>query len=686
MAARGGRAPNPAETEQGDALHHPDHQEQELGDSQRPEAGPGRRQPSSAVAEVHTWALLMLRDCTYGPSWCLHALLPHLSTRRTLSRIAQLMREGAEQFYYAVSVMEAALAHNQAETLSLDAFEDPEGLLRGLTPKKLAWACRLLNHLVYQPEPSPFSLALDTNETRAFRLALERDAVLADMPRSAEEPGPAPRRGHLLNRDVPVNRFWLGRPREGGGGEALPGFPYSPPAWPSEIATDPLPETHLDRNHRLLVRMPFVLERLVRLLGIWPRLPLPMGELGNGVGLVAMLLEYSSGSWSLLASSHLLIHRRVMSLLEGFGVVEAGQAGPMSQSAPQDRRWLELVQERMNKGEILYVLASLVGGCQRADVQRRLLTAGLVQVLVDLLAVVPWAVRDSHPNEENPHGPACSCGSILGSFKSQLLRLVHNLMDGDHRGNLQVKWSLLSPEERQVLGLDPEAEDLAAAGPLGASWLHRRSSSDLPLLVERQPWRAWEPPMSLEDLARSLSPAPLGLVGRVAEVLRAEPLDSNHRFWLSACIEAFARGSHPAHQMYLVARGVLDHVLESLLDGRDRTASSQRQVLFDLLGELVKFNPAMVRELGRRLEAQGRLDEFWRLAGTELTDSNVFLRGLLLTLAQDIAPGSQAEGIISEAEADSLGGLGTRLRGSLLDLLWNLLGALRFADVSQENM
>jgi Trpc4-associated protein len=58
---------------------------------------------------------------------------------------------------------------------------------------------------------------------------------------------------------------------------------------------------------------------------------------------------------------------------------------------------------------------------------------------------------------------------------------------------------------------------------------------------------------------------------------------------------------------------------------------SDVQINFDLLGELIKFNKTLFKELNRFL-AGDRFDQFVEVLVTNLVDSNVFVRSLVLSL------------------------------------------------------
>lgn len=142
---------------------------------------------------------------------------------------------------------------------------------------------------------------------------------------------------------------------------------------------------------------------------------------------------------------------------------------------------------------------------------------------------------------------------------------------------------------------------------------------------------------------------------RVSQIYCNEAGASPHRFWLAACLETFARGSHPANQLLLYARGLLQHLARSLSRPANAVTSTTLQVSFDLLGEAIKNFPALLGRLGHLLleDEDGTpaaprpiissdvglgsappdtFDAFVANALDNLVASNVFLRSALLTM------------------------------------------------------
>lgn len=101
-------------------------------------------------------------------------------------------------------------------------------------------------------------------------------------------------------------------------------------------------------------------------------------------------------------------------------------AQPGTALGPVDPGLLEISIEKSNKIEVLYVLASLLGGPLRCTVQAQLLGYGILDTLMAALDMLRWEPGCDAPEESGPangiHGPGCMCGTGYSAFKGQLLR------------------------------------------------------------------------------------------------------------------------------------------------------------------------------------------------------------------------------------------------------------------------
>jgi hypothetical protein len=298
--------------------------------------------------------------------------------------------------------------------------------------------------------------------------------------------------------------------------------------------------------------------------------------------------------------------------------------------------------------EILFVFCTLLSGRRKVQVQNEFATAGLPRVLSDMCTRMSW---DSPPYDgvnrmEHIHGPDCECNPE-SALRVQFLRLVHNYYDRDFINN-----------------------------PLKLDFF---SYGDVRLLDNLVASKAWAGPESLQDLplkavfSHSISDSTIdktGLIGTVIKVLLREPHNSTYQFWLSSVIECFLRGSAPRSQMFVARSGLLKHLISDISSRNFcRGAETSLQSNFDLLGELIKYNGAVLVMMETMLlsldgdldfstlpgpeetiilyhdtentaseESKDRskdnysFDSFFKVVMDNIVDSNVFLRSTFMTL------------------------------------------------------
>jgi Trpc4-associated protein len=99
---------------------------------------------------------------------------------------------------------------------------------------------------------------------------------------------------------------------------------------------------------------------------------------------------------------------------------------------------------------------------------------------------------------------------------------------------------------------------------------------------------------------------------------------------MASCIEAFLRGSEPIFQKFVAKSGMLEYLVEDIVAEGPKVQGSL-QTSFDLLGELVKFNREIFSSFNQLLVGE-KLPKFLSNVITHLVDSNVFLRGMVLSM------------------------------------------------------
>lgn len=275
----------------------------------------------------------------------------------------------------------------------------------------------------------------------------------------------------------------------------------------------------------------------------------------------------------------------------------------------------------MHHVEVLFVLCALCGGKRKEAVQERLVELGLVRLLAKLFDLLDWsAPQPSVPEPHGIHGPGCACNP-KSALKIQYLRLVHNFCDRDGP-NLTIKHLLAGrlPSTSSAAATTPFHRGQAIRGILGSFSRHERGSL--------------EQGSSQEGGAEGggMKKEKSGLMVKIIEVLMKEPADSVYRFWLASCVEAFLRGSDPIDQEYVAVTGLMEHLVAEVLDGSSGfKCAASLQIDFDLLGELIKFNPRMFAHLNKILHGS-KLTRFIEVLVSNLVDSNVFIRSIVLSL------------------------------------------------------
>jgi hypothetical protein len=267
--------------------------------------------------------------------------------------------------------------------------------------------------------------------------------------------------------------------------------------------------------------------------------------------------------------------------------------------------------------EILFVLCTLLGGRRKIDAQEMLKNNGIIRILDDMFQRLPWGSlsssrepvsrRDSENrngaseslNEQQAgiHGPGCEC-TPESALVVQYLRLLHNFCDRDC-DNYDCRRLLLSDAERTFLFGDHDTFEYDTAN------------------------------------------LPPGLLSKIVAAFVSESDESPYRFWLASCIESFLRGSSSVEQVFVAKSGLIEHLIADVT--RDSFhCSGSLQTSFDLLGELCKGNTEALEILVSYLENEDKFRKLMIGAASNLVDSNVFIRSVILSL-EIISLGNQSD-------------------------------------------
>ena len=245
--------------------------------------------------------------------------------------------------------------------------------------------------------------------------------------------------------------------------------------------------------------------------------------------------------------------------------------------------------------ELLFVLCTLLSGRRKINVQQKLASLGLADILLDMYGRMSWESKPFHGHNpmEHIHGPGCDCNPE-SALRVQYLRLVHNSYDRDFLGN-SYKVLLLSTAEKELLNRCKSPSEVSLEGFF-------IGSSDR------------------------------GIFTRIVHTLLKEPVESVYRFWLSSCLESFLRGSSPDEQVFIAISGILSYTVKHIVDmGIRPSATTNLQTAFDLLGELVKGNQHTIEMVDSAL-GETNFSRFMDAVMSNLVDSNVFVRSLYLSI------------------------------------------------------
>ncbi|XP_010880195.2 transient receptor potential cation channel, subfamily C, member 4 associated protein a [Esox lucius] len=266
---------------------------------------------------------------------------------------------------------------------------------------------------------------------------------------------------------------------------------------------------------------------------------------------------------------------------------------PLRHRLPQS---MKIVHEIMYKVEVLYVLCVLLMGRQRNQVHKMLADFRLIPGLNNLFDSLIWRKFTSSNHVVHGQNENCDCSPEI-SFKIQFLRLLQSF--SDHHEN---KYLLLNNNELNELSAIslkaniPEVEALV--------------NTDRSLVCDGKK----------------------GLLTRLLIVMRREPPDSSFRFWQARAVESFLRGATSyADQMFLLKRGLLEHILFCVVD----SGCKSRDVLqsyFDLLGELMKFNMDAFKRFNKYVSTGDKFQTFMSQINSSLVDSNMLVRCIVLSL------------------------------------------------------
>ncbi|KAM3922550.1 LOW QUALITY PROTEIN: short transient receptor potential channel 4-associated protein [Leptodactylus fuscus] len=325
---------------------------------------------------------------------------------------------------------------------------------------------------------------------------------------------------------------------------------------------------------------------------------------------------------------------------------ETSLANPSSRTQlPQS---MKIMHEIMYKVEVLYVLCVLLMGRQRNQVHKMIAEFKLIPGLNNLFDKLIWRKHSASTLVLHGHNQNCDCSPDI-SLKIQFLRLLQSF--SDHHEN---KYLLLNSQELNELS----AISLKANIPE----VEAVTNTDRSLVCDGKK----------------------GLLTRLLQVMKKEPAESSFRFWQARAVESFLRGvTSYADQMFLLKRGLLEHILYCIMDSECKSRDVL-QSYFDLLGELMKFNIDAFKRFNKYINTEEKFQFFLNQINTSLVDSNMLVRCIALSLDRFE---SQSEDIKVSEVLSECRLLSYMTQGTVrMSFLFRLIDIIHVQTLTQENV
>lgn len=322
---------------------------------------------------------------------------------------------------------------------------------------------------------------------------------------------------------------------------------------------------------------------------------------------------------------------------------------------PEEREVVPMIQSRFNrihelmhKVEVFYVLCLFLTGKHKSIVQKKLSDLKLIPGMCALFDEMAW-LKES----ERSRHDLMDLGDMVDhectpqtALKIQFLRLVHSFCDRHENKHL-----LLTTQE-----LD-ELQELYVQNDLEVPSTVSNTNRKLCCIGEK------------------------GLLTKVLETLIQCPTTAPLRFWLSRAIEGFLRGrASVGDQLFLIKRGLLEHLVDHITS-EELKPKEILQSSFDLLGELMKFNPFAFKRFDLGISDK-QFEKFVSILSANVVDSNMLIRCLVLSqehfmsdrFYSGFATGSSKLGtLISNWE-------------QMIFLLYKLINSITVGTLTQENV
>jgi len=272
-----------------------------------------------------------------------------------------------------------------------------------------------------------------------------------------------------------------------------------------------------------------------------------------------------------------------------------------------------------------------LSGSRRIEIQDKLRDMNFIdQILNPLFDLLFHPTIDPLNSENSLINDEFDSNNPLATTRIQLLRIIINFCDRDSQ-NTANKELLISPQEKDILysNLLPKAL---------ISHCHQTCCEKNKVLstmindMEIEPLDKENSFFAKSTLKENAfeSVEKKGLLNKIISLFSRFHPNSNYRFWLASCVESFLRGFSEAHQIFVAHSGLLYGLLHQIIH-KQVSKSSNVQISYDLIGEIVKFNKYNMIFLEHICEKFGWTHTLANHTSLNIIDSNVFLRSLLLS-------------------------------------------------------
>eukprot|EP00727_Mastigamoeba_balamuthi_P006289 m51a1_g2280 hypothetical protein (780) ;mRNA; r:382352-385314 len=381
----------------------------------------------------------------------------------------------------------------------------------------------------------------------------------------------------------------------------------------------------VDRNQAFVLSIPGLLERLVLLLreqkivyGVWVNRLLERIPLTNEILLLLLTVCDESDSWD-------VIGRRCEPM---------ATIGEDIQDIPAVS--LHSITLATQQSDLLTVLCSLANGRRKREVQRELSRLGAIPAIERFFQAFQW--DHEHISASVAEADQSGGDGLDVAIRVQLLRLILNVADCDW----QTKMLFLSCREREQLGaprLPSALLSVAAAEADGAT-------------------------------AEQGQEGQHGFLGQIVDCLMKMEPDTPLRFWFTSIVDGFLRGLDIHFASHVVQSGLFVSLVKPLV----LDVKVDLQTTFDLLGELIRFNPSTFGVIDSLCETPEQKAKFEGRVLGNLVDSNVFIRALLITTE------------LCEIKQGEYWVIDTLIHEKRVRMIRELLGAVKVSQLTQENI